>query len=670
MSRYPLLTLSVILWGLLSIAAPGIVCAQDTDVKKVYAVFKTHLDIGFTDLSSNVERKYIEEFIPKAISVAEELKAEGGEARYVWTTGAWLIDAYLKKAEEKDRERLVRAIRDGDIVWNAMPYTVESESLNREMFSGLLKLSRRLDAEFGRNTAAAKMTDVPGHTRSIVPIMAQNGIKLLHIGVNPASTVPDVPPVCRWRSPDGSEIILMYQKTYGEDMVLPDGKTVLSINFTNDNNGPHTVQGVKDIYASLHKRYPDAAIVATSLDAIIPELEQMKETLPVLTSEIGDTWIYGYGSSPVRMAQYRALSRLYSQWINDGRLNPGSEVAIDYAVHLGMIAEHTWGPDVKTFLRNWDKYDYDSFTAALSEPSFRFMEQSWKEKTDRITEAVGLLPEDLRIEAEKAIGEIQDSGYVSESLSRRKSIRNIDSKGRYALDVNGIKCLLGGVTYQAYSDGDYQEFLNAYLSHQPQWALEDFGKPGLENSGAKSLTMEGSAYEISWQKQKGWKDILCRIGFDDRSEIDGRVLPSAVETEYRVSADGRKVEMTVRLSGKPANRMPEAYWVSFRPEDLTGVIAEKTGSRVDLLDVVTGGNRQMHGIDRYVDLITSEGTVRITSYDALLLSVGERNALNFSRESPDLSQGVHFCLYNNLWGTNFSMWWSGSISYRFTIELL
>lgn len=78
----------------------------------------------------------------------------------------------------------------------------------------------------------------------------------------------------------------------------------------------------------------------------------------------------------------------------------------------------------------------------------------------------------------------------------------------------------------------------------------------------------------------------------------------------------------------------------------------------------------MHGIDRHVDLITSKGTIRITSYDALLLAVGERNALNFSRESPDLSQGVHFCLYNNLWGTNFSMWWSGSIRYRFSIEIL
>ena len=43
------------------------------EVSKVYVVFKTHLDVGFTDLSSVVEKRYIDEFIPKALDVAEKL---------------------------------------------------------------------------------------------------------------------------------------------------------------------------------------------------------------------------------------------------------------------------------------------------------------------------------------------------------------------------------------------------------------------------------------------------------------------------------------------------------------------------------------------------------------------------------------------------------------------
>ena len=47
----------------------------DSTVERVMIVFKTHLDIGYTDLSSRVERHYIDTFIPKALAVADELRA-------------------------------------------------------------------------------------------------------------------------------------------------------------------------------------------------------------------------------------------------------------------------------------------------------------------------------------------------------------------------------------------------------------------------------------------------------------------------------------------------------------------------------------------------------------------------------------------------------------------
>ena len=102
----------------------------DSSVERVLVVFKTHLDIGYTDLSSRVERHYIDTFIPKALAVAEELRAAGGEERYVWTTGSWLIWAYLHQASPEQVRRLEEGIRQGDIVWNGMPYTVESEVIN------------------------------------------------------------------------------------------------------------------------------------------------------------------------------------------------------------------------------------------------------------------------------------------------------------------------------------------------------------------------------------------------------------------------------------------------------------------------------------------------------------------------------------------------------------
>ncbi|MDO5577290.1 MAG: hypothetical protein Q4F84_09430, partial [Fibrobacter sp.] len=107
--------------------------AQNTQVKKVYTVFKTHLDVGFTDYSSAVETRYVQEFIPKALDVAEQLRADGSNDRYVWTTGSWLILRYIQQASPEAIKRLEKAIQRGDIVWNAVPYTVETETMNKDL---------------------------------------------------------------------------------------------------------------------------------------------------------------------------------------------------------------------------------------------------------------------------------------------------------------------------------------------------------------------------------------------------------------------------------------------------------------------------------------------------------------------------------------------------------
>ena len=52
-------------------------------VRRVHLIFKTHLDIGFTDLSRRVIRNYFECYVPAAIRVARELRDAGGPERFV-----------------------------------------------------------------------------------------------------------------------------------------------------------------------------------------------------------------------------------------------------------------------------------------------------------------------------------------------------------------------------------------------------------------------------------------------------------------------------------------------------------------------------------------------------------------------------------------------------------
>src|SRR6185436_17475502 len=121
------------------------------------------------------------------------------------------------------------------IRWHALPFTTHSELMSPDLFRAGLSYGQELDRRFGRTTIAAKMTDVPGHTIGIVPLLAEAGVQFLHLGVNAASPVPQVPDVFRWRAPDGSEVIVMYQPSYGETHFPPHMEDGLGFAHTNDN---------------------------------------------------------------------------------------------------------------------------------------------------------------------------------------------------------------------------------------------------------------------------------------------------------------------------------------------------------------------------------------------------------------------------------------------------
>ena len=88
----------------------------------IHLIYKTHLDIGFTDHAERVRRQYHEQFIPQAIATGEHFFAEDSEhPQFIWTTGAWLIWDHLNSQDAARVQRLERAIERGLIAWHACP---------------------------------------------------------------------------------------------------------------------------------------------------------------------------------------------------------------------------------------------------------------------------------------------------------------------------------------------------------------------------------------------------------------------------------------------------------------------------------------------------------------------------------------------------------------------
>ncbi len=668
--------------------APDPEPAVNPAIRKVHLIFKTHLDVGYTDLAARVLQIYLEEFIPGALALSENQQSKSPAQRYVWTTGSWLIDQFLEKADAPMRKRMEKAIESGDIVWHGLPFTLHSELADPSLYELGIRLAANLDRRFGKKTRAAKMTDVPGHTRGIVPVLAANGIELLHIGVNSASMPPEVPPLFVWRAPDGTDLLVMYQKEYGSQMVLPGLPVVVAICFTNDNHGPHRPEQVSEIYANLHRQYPNAQVFGSSLNAVATELAAIRKQLPVVTRELGDTWIHGVASDPLKVAQFREISRLRLRWLNEKTLTFGDAADLAFGIPLLTVAEHTWGLDVKTSLADYHIYKPADFQAARSKPNFKRMEQSWQEKREYIRASMARLPKEKAEEARRQLESLRPAppdpkGYaplarpdaridtpffdlqLDPATGAVHSLRDKSSEFDWASAQNPM-CLFA---YQTFSKPDFDRFQSQYLTNRFAWALDDFGKTGQEVGQAASATWLPSLLQGWHKKDSGGVRLLLELAVKDKAGKSPGGCPARVTIELFFPAGRKEAEITLQWFSKPAFRLPEASWFSFVPAVADGAwILDKMGQSVDTRDVVRNGNRKLHGIRSGVRLESKAGPFSIQSLDAPLVAPGERTLLQFDNRLPETKEGVHFCLHNNIWGTNFVMWFEDDMKFRFVLK--
>lgn len=660
------------------------------NVKRVLVMFKCHFDAGFIDTQYNVvHKRYFEKFFPQAIEVARAANADG-KRRYVWTTGSWLQFEYLEQASAADKKTMEEAIARGDIAWHALPFSWQTEMLSPSMIEGSVALARSLDRRYGKTTSGAKMTDVPGHTRGIIPPLAKQGVTFLEIGVNGGSTPAQLPPIFLWKDPSGASLTMMYHHEYGDIALVPGSDLALVTDVRGDNSGPHTLDEIAKIHAELAARFPNAEIRAASLSDMAQAVAPYRENLPAVTGEIGDTWIYGCPSDPLKVARYRAVSRLREEWIGRGSLQIGDATDLQLLRHLLLEAEHTWGTDTKTWL-DFDNYEPADLEKMLDTKNYKVVEFSWIEKRQDLLDGIVTLPEAMREEAQLAVAVVAATWPVispkavlhpaSTPIETEHFVIGIDSKtgaitqlrnkatGRQWAGENNPLALF---TYQTLSAEDYQRFMGSYLTTKASWALKDFGKPNIERFGARSQEWQPASAEVHVETADSEDRILVALRFEDQDAFNsGRAaFPRHAFVELSLPKAEPAIHITVSWFGKPATRMPEALWLTFNPivSDAKQWVLDKSGEAVSPFDVVASGNRHMHGLQQGFAYAGNEGRFAVETLDAPVVALGERSPLYFSNEQPDLSKGIHSCLFNNAWGTNYVMWYGEDVKARYVLK--
>ena len=622
-------------------------------MKKLFVIYKSHLDAGFTDFSKNVVDTYLTNYIPTAIHNAVLLNQDG-KKRFAWLTGSWILNEYLNSVSGDALAEAEYAIREDYISWHAMPFSVHSELLTTELLEYGLSISRKLDEKYGKSTVGAKQTDVPGVTKAMIRPLAEAGVSLMHFGVNPASAMPDTPPIFRWRNDSGQELIVIYNEDYGVFTPISD-ECALMFCFAGDNHAPMSAEQIAAKFAEIEEKFPDYEVVAANLNHVAREAEQVRESYPVVEGEIGDSWNHGLGTDPRKTFQYHALLRYAKS------CDPQTRDEIYRS--LLMVPEHTWGLDEKSHLGDHEHFEKSDFMALLQTEKWKRFASSWDEQRDYVN----------------AVINEKNSALADEYKRSRVEVAHSDKPLPYDLQINShgeITCLKVGdriladeshplcsFVYEQFSKADYDRFFRQYNRYEksgrqpPRWALEDFTKIGMER-GARHY--------------QSYRPILQNVSYDGATVAVDLEMPAEAwqlcgcpkHLQYTLTFGENKMHIDLAWFEKDPNRVAEAMWLIFSPivASATDWRIEKLGQMIDPFCRVGCG-----GVQAYTSGAVSNGDLALVLGEGGLVTFGRPNLLNYDLDRLN-GECVSVNLYNNIWGTNFPMWYGEDGRVRVTLQ--
>ncbi len=365
----------------------------------LHLIHHTHLDIGYTHHQSEVERLQWEH-LENALryGAASEGYPEG--SRFVWNPeGLWAVESYLERHDSTEQTQLIEGIRRGwigldGLFANLLTGLTSSEGLMRSLQS-----ARALSARAGVSIESAMVSDIPGFTWGLVPVLAQNGIKYLSIGPNFGHRIGyfldewgDRP--FYWESPSGRERVLTWvsgagyssfhtglgysklTKRLDEEVIFryldrlteeayPYEINHLRYNIGSDNGPPDP--GLADAVRTWNERFVTPRLVISTVRDFFEAFEsRYGDRLPVHRGDLTGYWEDGAASSARETALVR---RTAESLVQTEALAAMSAVALpsddlDQAWRSVLLFyEHTWG--------SWN---------SVSEPESDFTRRQWLSK--------------------------------------------------------------------------------------------------------------------------------------------------------------------------------------------------------------------------------------------------------------------------------------------------
>ena len=341
-------------------------------------------------------------------------------------------------------------------------------------------------------------------------------------------------------------------------------------------------------------------------------------------------------------------------------------------------------------------YTTDNGEDAIDVPALQFSSHAWTVTLDAVTGAISSLifkksgsrsitaavkkshSESLTLPFGRKGGVTSGSADASIYNNDNNNNNNID-KNNHSADTQTSESnqewasptsLLAQLVYSAYDEDSYTPIWTDYVWGSPWY--QEFGKVNATSMGGARRVDAVPVLKKAWCRKHHQESddeddsnslhVVLEAAFD-KGLVRHAGAPAAVYYEITSPSDSDDLFIDVILENKTATRLPEALWLRWEPAlpavDANSWVMSKLGSWISPLEVIRNGSMGMHAVDDGgVAVRSADGAavLSIRSLDAALVSPGSATPFPSVVTLPDLSKGMHFNLVNNIWGTNYVMW--------------
>ncbi len=356
----------------------------------LYLLPHSHNDIGYTHVQTEV-LKIQHGNIIKALDLIERTKDYPPEARFHWSAEVlWAVKDFWTSADVDTKERFKKAVQEGTLELPALFTNQLTGLCNGEELTHLLDTAHHLSKELGIDVDSALITDVPGYTWGLIPVLAQAGVKYFSIAPNLGWRIGNILEVWGdkpfyWSSPCGKYKVLTwiglagYSWFFGGVDAMPDqirnylaelesrhfgyDIAIARYSIASDNGPPD--ERLPEFVKQWNEQHKTPKLAITTARKALKDFENKHgKNLPQFAGEITPYWEDGSASSARETALNRRTVRalmdietLWAVWFPD---KYPAEKLLEAWENAVLYDEHTWGAH-----------------NSISEPDSTFVKEQW-----------------------------------------------------------------------------------------------------------------------------------------------------------------------------------------------------------------------------------------------------------------------------------------------------